>query len=137
MTAYGIYDIVNGEARHVIDVGSFTNVYAYNPADFMGYGAVAAKFAENKGFETLAFSNHTIVPLDVEENKTSIFTVYPNPSDGRFTVEGTGRLTITNVLGQTILESQVDGLQTFTLPQGVYFLRSDGDYPTVYKLIIE
>ena len=135
--AYGIYDIVNGEARHVIDVGSFTNVYAYNPADFMGYGAVAAKFAENKGFETLAFSNHTIVPLDVEENKTSIFTVYPNPSDGRFTVEGTGRLTITNVLGQTILESQVDGLQTFTLPQGVYFLRSDGDYPTVYKLIIE
>ena len=132
--AYGIYDIVNGEARHVIDVGSFTNVYAYNPADFMGYGAVAAKFAENKGFETLAFSNHTIVPLDVEENKTSIFTVYPNPSDGRFTVEGTGRLTITNVLGQTILTRDITDTETIDLPMGVWFVKLDG---TTRKVVVE
>lgn len=132
--AYGIYDIVNGEARHVIDVGSFTNVYAYNPADFMGYGAVAAKFAENKGFETLAFSNHTIVPLDVEENKTSIFTVYPNPSDGRFTVEGTGRLTITNVLGQTVLTRDITDTETIELPMGVWFVKLDG---TTRKVVVE
>ena len=132
--AYGIYDIVNGEARHVIDVGSFTNVYAYNPADFMGYGAVAAKFAENKGFETLAFSNHTIVPLDVEENKTSIFTVYPNPSDGRFTVEGTGRLTITNTLGQTILTRDITDTETIDLPMGVWFVKLDG---TTRKVVVE
>ena len=46
VTAYRIFDVVNGVPTKVIDVGNFTNVYTYNPVDFHGYGVVAAVFAK-------------------------------------------------------------------------------------------
>ena len=118
---YSIYDVVNGEPQHVIDVGNFTNVYAYNPNDFDGYGTVAAVFEEGKkGIEELAFSNLTSEVLDVGENSLSSFNIYPNPSNGRIIIRGTGILTISNMIGQIIFQREIDGESFVELPAGVY-----------------
>jgi hypothetical protein len=125
VVAYAIYDVVNGEPNHVMDVGNFTNVYAYNPNDFDGYGTVAAVFA-GKDMENLAFSNLTSEILDVGETSQNHLSVYPNPSNGTFTVEGASTLTVFNTLGQVIARSHSEnGRHSFTLSSGIYFVKSD------------
>ena len=135
VAAYGIYDVVNGIPNHVIDVGNFTNVYTYNPADFHGYGAVAAVF-EKKGLEEFAFSNLTKQMLDVDENITEspVMKVYPNPTIGAFTVEGTGTLTVTNTIGWTVLTREITGKQSFELSRGMWFVKLNG---VTRKLVVE
>lgn len=136
VSAYGIYDIVGGEAHHVVDVGYFTNVYTYNPADFSGYGAVAAVFNNSKGLEDLAFSNRTIEMLLVDENLTGKMVVYPNPTNGEFTVEGVKDLTVFNTLGQTIATSHSEnGTHRITVSSGIYFIKSDEGM--VRKVVVE
>jgi hypothetical protein len=143
VAAYAIYDIVNGEAHHVIDVGNFTNVYSYNPEDFSGSAVVAAVFSD-RGLEDYAFSN-MISMTAVDETPTSKMVVYPNPSQGTFTVEGVSNLTVYNMLGQTIATCR-DGACTvstssgtvayqFTLPSGIYFVKSDEG--AVRKVVVE
>lgn len=138
VSAYGIYDVVNGIPNHVIDVGNFTNVYTYNPADFHGYGAVAAVFAE-KGLEEFAFSNLTKQMLDIDENITEIpvMKIYPNPSNGAFTVECVSDLIVYNVIGQVIATSHAteNGIHNFSLGTGIYFVKSDEG--AVQKIIVE
>ena len=132
--SYGIYDVVNGEPRPVIEVGNFTNVYAYDPDDFEGYGTVAAKF-EGKGLEDLAFSNMTEDVLAVDASEGKAFRVYPNPAGGTFTVEGAREVTVTNTLGQTVAASRSEaGTHRLTLPPGVYFLKSETG--TVRKVVV-
>ena len=141
VTAYGIYDVVNGVPNHVIDVGNFTNVYAYNPADFHGYGAVAAVFAEDglkrsEEFEKLAFSNRTKQMLGIDDIARNSIRVYPNPTDGEFTVEGVSDLTIYNILGQVVTKShEQDGTHKLSLSSGIYFIKSDEGL--VKKLIVK
>lgn len=134
VVAYAIYDVVNGEAHHVIDVGSFTNVYSYNPSDFSGSAVVAAVFS-GRGLEDHAFSN-MISMTAVGETPTSTIVVYPNPSNGTFTVEGTAQLTIYNTLGQIISTSQSeDGTHSFSLSHGIYFVKSGEG--VVKKVVVE
>ena len=56
------------------------------------------------------------------ENHRSTFKLYPNPSNGYITIEGTGTIIITNVLGQTILTKEIEGKEKVELPQGMYFV---------------
>lgn len=134
VAAYAIYDVVNGEARHVIDVGNFTNVYSYDPADFSDSAVVAAVFS-GRGLEDHAFSN-MISMTAVGETPTSTMFVYPNPSNGTFTVEGATQLTIYNTLGQTIITSQSeDGTHSFSLSHGIYFVKSGEG--VVKKVVVE
>jgi len=141
VTAYGIYDVVNGVPNHVIDVGNFTNVYAYNPADFHGYGAVAAVFAEDglkrsDGFEKLAFSNRTKQMLGIDDIARNSMRVYPNPTDGEFTVEGVSDLIIYNILGQVVTTSHTsENVHKFSLGTGIYFIKSAEGL--VKKLIVK
>ena len=70
----------------------------------------------------------------VEEPNTLSFEVWPNPTQGRFIVEGKGRMTITNALGQTLFSREIDGKESIALPQGIYFVRL-GDITR--KVIVE
>ena len=78
--------------------------------------------------------------VDVLVNITNLhenaetFSIYPNPSKGSVTLEGTGRLTVMNLLGQTVQELDLDGKTTIALPSGVYFVRFNG---TTQKLVVE
>lgn len=135
VVAYAIYDVVNGEPNHVMDVGNFTNVYAYNPNDFDGYGTVAAVFAA-KDMEDLAFSNLTSEVLGVGETQEKHLSVHPNPTNGTFTVQGTTDLIVFNTLGQTVATSHSEtGTHTFTLRSGIYFVKSDEG--SVQKVVVE
>ena len=136
--AYGIFDVVGGNPRLVIEVGSFVNMYNYDPSNFDGYAAVAAIFSRDGksplDFEDCAFSNRTEAPLGLGEHEAATFSVYPNPSNGVFTVEGAGMLTVTNVLGQRIVAKEINGMETMELPQGVYFITVGS---TTRKVVVE
>lgn len=84
----------------------------------------------NDGFPVLIEANY----LEVSEQSETVFNVYPNPAQGRFTVEGTGRMTVSNLLGQVVLVKEIDGQTTVALPQGMYFVKLGNE---IRKIVVE
>ena len=80
-------------------------------------------FGENIMIDDIVIYN---TPLSVEENETASFNIYPNPSNGQFTVEGNGIMTITNTLGQVVFRNEVIERETVTLEKGIYFISING-----------
>lgn len=88
----------------------------------------------------------TEVVLDLNEYNPSTgldaFTIYPNPSNGDFTIElrQTSQVNVFNAMGQQILSlNEVNGLQHLQLSEtGIYFVRiSNGNSVEVKKVIVE
>lgn len=63
------------------------------------------------------------IDLAVDEISEVSFHVYPNPAQGQFTVEGTGKMMVTNLFGQTVLVRDIDGQTNVSLPRGMYFVK--------------
>ena len=96
----------------------FVKAYVKNQ---YGGGTVMSNFVQN--YELLG----------IEENNGPSFSIYPNPNNGTFTVQGTGNLTIINMLGQTIFQQEIDGKAHIELPAGIYIakmLPPSGGFPT-------
>ena len=75
--------------------------------------------------------------MSTEETVVNTMSVYPNPAKSSFTVEGTGLLSITNILGQTIMEKPIEEMSIITLSEGIYLLRlTDGSASTTRKVIV-
>ena len=70
----------------------------------------------------------------IEETNTALFEVSPNPAQGRFMVEGQGKMTITNALGQIVLTKDIDGQEYITLPRGLYVVKIGN---TTQKVIMD
>ena len=70
----------------------------------------------------------------VEELNTALFEVSPNPAQGPFMVEGQGKMTITNTLGQVVFTKQIDGKETVELPRGLYLVILNG---ITHKIVVE
>ena len=70
----------------------------------------------------------------IEEAENIVFMVSPNPAQGHFTVEGKGKMTIVNTLGQILLTKDLDGQETIDLPRGLYLVRLNND---VRKVVVE
>ena len=70
----------------------------------------------------------------VEESHTALFEVSPNPAQGHFMVEGKGKVTITNTLGQVVFAKEIEGKESIALPRGLYIVRL-GD--ATRKVIVE
>ena len=68
------------------------------------------------------------------ENHRSVFKLYPNPAKGYVTIEGTGTMTVTNTLGQTVLTKEIDGKDNVELPKGLYFVKMGGE---TRKIVME
>ena len=123
----GRFNESTGEFVAIDQLSAQVHLGKYNTDLFEGdYGIVAAVFsdAKNRDYEELAFSNRSdsgIVGIGEQDNET--VAIYPNPAKGRFTVEGSGTMTVTNALGQTILTREIDGKETVELPQGMYFVQ--------------
>ena len=83
----------------------------------------------NDGFPIL-----TTVDLSVSEITEATFNVYPNPAQGRFTVEGIGRMTVSNLLGQVVLVKEIDGQTIVVLPKGMYFVKLGNE---TRKIVVE
>lgn len=79
-------------------------------------------FTLDCGCATTMFSFWATAGFDsVDEYFTNV-SIYPNPSTGNITIEGTGMVSITNALGQTVLTKKITERETITLPEGVYFV---------------
>ena len=78
--------------------------------------------------------NHLVFPTSIPEIAETMVQVYPNPAKGRFTIEGSGTMTVTNALGHTILTQGIDGKATVELPRGMYFVKL-GD--ATRKIVVE
>jgi hypothetical protein len=76
----------------------------------------------NNGYPILGNNN-----LAVDEYAMQTLSVYPNPSNGQFTVEGTGVLRVYNTLGQMMMTKEIREKHTLRLPKGLYFIRLDGE----------
>ena len=68
------------------------------------------------------------------ENQRSTFKIYPNPAKGCITIEGTGIMTVTNTLGQTVLTKVISGKVKVELPQGLYFVKMGDE---TRKIVVE
>ena len=76
--------------------------------------------------------------MAVNEAQQLHFSIYPNPSDGPFTVEGEGILSIVNVLGQRIIHEAIHGTTAFQLPRGIYAIQlTNGNATTTKQLVIQ
>ena len=129
------YDPATGEVTIVDQLGANNTIGSYDVSLFDGgYAVVAAMFNEGKEYEELSFSNLTDFLVGIEENEGQQCRVYPNPANDRFTVEGTGMMRITNVLGQEIIAKEIDGKETVALPKGLYFVQLNG---AVQKVVVE
>ena len=73
-------------------------------------------------------------PDQLEEIQTNAFKVYPNPAKDYIIVEGTGVMTLTNALGQTILTKEIKGKEKMELPQGLYFVKMGNE---TRKIVVE
>ena len=119
----------------VIDfVGASVTSYTCSESQFdEGYIVVQGVEAGKDG-ETRLLSNRSMDLVGIGEKEKQNFNIYPNPSAGRVTVEGTGRLTITNTLGQTILTRDITDTETIDLPRGVWFVKLNG---ATRKVVVE
>ena len=103
------------------------------------YQCGVAQILENGDYKLLSLSNKVENPLldptGIEEQATgNSLYVYPNPAQGRFTVEGQGTMTISNVMGQTVLTREIDGKETIELPRGMYFVKLGNE---TRKIVVE
>ena len=115
-------------------VGASVSSYTCQQSQFdQGY-IVIQGVERTKDGETRLLSNRSSETVGIGENESPAFKVYPNPAQGTFTVEGTGQMTITNVLGQTVLAREIDGMESIGLPQGLFFLKLNG---TTRKIVVE
>ena len=129
------YDPETNEVIVVDQLGANNTIGSYDVSLFDGgYAVVAAMFNEGKAYEELSFSNLTDFLVGIEENEGQKCRVYPNPAKDRFTVEGSGTMTVMNTLGQTILTQEIDGKATMELPQGLYFVKLG---ETMRKVVVE
>lgn len=125
----------NDGSLNVIDyVGASVTSYTCSQSQFdQGYIVVQGVEAGKDG-ETRLLSNRSMDVVGLGENEDTTFKVYPNPAKDRFTVEGTGTMTVMNTLGQTVLTQEIDGKTTIELPQGLYFVKLG---ETMRKVVVE
>lgn len=123
-----VYDLYNNTDRDIMAVGNY-------------WGTTDAQEIEEN--ITHQYDNPDLglvhyVPFAtneaVEELESAAFKLWPNPAQGRFTVEGRGELTITNALGQLVLTKEIDGMVTVELPRGLYVVRLGA---TRRKVVVE
>ena len=133
--------IVNG--GQVILPSSTTSYLIPAAHEHPYYQCAVAKLTDSGEYKILSYSNKVDNPwidtTNIDEYDESDFQVYPNPSSNGCNVKGFGRLIISNILGQTILEKEING-QDFVKPnQGIYIFKlitNDGKL-FVKKVIIE
>ena len=84
------------------------------------------------GLEIL--NGNIAVNQGVEDISECDFQIFPNPSKGHVTIEGTGRLSVTNLMGQTLFAREIHDIQSLSLPKGLWFVRLNHE---VKKEVVE
>lgn len=112
----------------VIDyVGAGVTSYTCSESMFdQGNVVVQGVEAGKSRTESRLLSNRSWETVGIGEHQSNSFSVYPNPTNGTFTVQGAKTLTIYNTMGQVVARSDNnEGKHTLSLAPGVYFIKSD------------
>ena len=154
---YALYTVDHDGVRHPFEVDGEqvvlpTSTQAYllpgrHPDAYYQGGIGKLTGGKDGGMEVLSYSNKVENPLpDLDDvgdlsgdvtNATGL-KVWPNPNNGTFTVEGEGRLKVFNLLGQTVIDRDLDGKLTLTLPSGMYLIRLvNGTINETRKVVVE
>ena len=132
----GAEGVKDGDLTVIDFVGASVTSYTCSENQF-NEGHVVVQGVENGKSESRLLSNRSeegIVGIGEHQNKT--FKLYPNPSNGEFTVEGTTDVTVFNTLGQVITTSHSEnGTHQITVSSGIYFIKSDEGI--VKKVVVE
>ena len=110
----------------------FENTYGMDPEDTY-YSVNCIYIRDDEQCES-EYVDVMVEITDVAENGLGSIKLYPNPTSGTVNVEGTGHLTVMNMLGQTIRELDLNGKISLDLPRGVFFVRNNG---ATKKLVVE
>lgn len=126
-------DSKDGDLTVIDFVGASVNSYTCSASMFEN-GYIVVQGVENSKSEERLLSNRSEETLSIDEQQNKIFKIYPNPSNGTFTVEGNGHLSVRNVLGQEIMTKEVEDKINMELPKGIYFLKMNG---RTQKVVVE
>jgi hypothetical protein len=123
-----VYDLYNNSACDITAVGN-------------SWGTMSEEMIENHIFhqnDDPSLGLVTFIPFIgydcMNETEALAFELWPNPSKGHFTVEGTGIMTVTNTLGQTILVREINCKESIALPRGLYIVKLGG---LTRKIVVE
>ena len=131
-------DEKEGELTIIDFVGASVTSYTCTGDQFYEGYVVVQGVEGTKDGESRLLSNRSDKKIDglVNTGNISHFNVYPNPTDGEFTVVGTTDLTIYNILGQVVTTSHTsENVHKFSLGSGIYFIKSAEGL--VKKLIVK
>ena len=129
------YDPESNEITVIDQIGANNTIASYNNNLFEGgYAVLGVLFNESKDNENISFSNLSEEVLGVGDQTENRFMVYPNPSNGVVTIEGTGRLTVMNLLGQEVLTQEIERKTTLEIPKGIYFMKLGS---IIHKVVVE
>ena len=135
----------NNEIHHNGNSGMVYDLYDNSACNIMAVGNDWGTTSEQEVEDHIVHQHDnpnlglvTFIPFigydGVNETAMAAFTVSPNPAQGRFTVEGKGIMTITNMLGKKILTKAIDGKETVELPRGLYLVYLNG---ITQKIVVE
>ncbi len=150
---YALYTVDHEGVRHPFEVDGEqvvlpTSTQAYllpgrHPDAYYQGGIGKLTGGKDGGMEVLSYSNKVENPLpDLDDvgdiPMANALKVWPNPNNGTFTVEGEGRLKVFNLLGQVVIDLDLDGKLTLTLPSGMYLVRLvNGMVNETRKVVVE
>ena len=118
--------------------------YSSNWTDFTEGAEVTAVAVDGNGCSSPASAGIVAVEVGIDEASASAVSLYPNPNNGIFTIEGQSNynITIRNMLGQTIYTGMMNvSTMSFDLSnvnKGVYFVNISNDsFETTEKVVIK
>lgn len=123
----------HADPDEIVEISGIATLMPDNPIGSLCW--IDIMFTLDCGCATAMFTYWATVATDNVEEEYSSISVYPNPSNGSVTIDGTGIITILNTLGQEILRKQIIGKETVTLESGVYFVKINDRFPE--KLIVK
>ena len=150
---YALYTVDHEGVRHPFEVDGeqvvlpiSTQAYLLpgrHPDAYYQGGIGKLTGGKDGGMEVLSYSNKVENPLpDLDDvgdiPMANALKVWPNPNNGTFTVEGEGRLKVFNLIGQAVIDLDMDGKLTLTLPSGMYLVRlANGTTNETRKVVVE
>ena len=121
--------------RGAVDIeGATGSSYTLTIADVDKWISVRVTAANCSGAVVSAKVGPVRMNTEIDENESTFFKLYPNPTNGSVNVEGAGILIVTNILGQTLLTKEIIDQTTIELPKGLYFAKMGN---TVKKIVVE
>ena len=132
------HQLYDNDGEPVILPASANSLLLQEHPDKYYQGAVAKMNRKTRDYEIISYSNKVENPLpdvsNVDEILPPTLSIYPNPSHGEFTVQGTGNLTILNMMGQTIFQKGINGKAIIGLPAGIYIAKLGN---SIQKIVVQ